>query len=687
MSTFPVIPPLRRLVAALRRQPGPPPEPPEWDVQASELRLRLALKAGGLGVFEHNLSNNLLSTSPEFCQILGLPLQTTITHQAWIERMHPEDRNQVLAAVRRMLDKQITLDLEYRLNLPPPGGVRWIHAMAAPVVINGTVERVYGVVQEITKRKQAQLDLHLFSHAVEQSPVSVVITDLRGDIEYVNPKFCAVTGYSFEEVRGKNPRVLKSGEMPAEGYAQLWHTITAGGEWRGEFHNRKKNGELFWETASIAPIRDAAGKTTHFIAIKEDITLRRTLEESRKEQLAMRDWLAKIATNMPGVIFSFRMRPDGSSCFPYVSPTIVELCGVRAEEITTDGTPLFNVVHPDHLASLKDSIAKSAQTLLPWRLEFQGGSAKAGWIWIEGHATPEREADGGILAHGFMSDVTERKQAEAVLREFKEGEERARQELEREQALNAIKSRFVSLVSHEFRTPLSAINMAAFLLSDYAEGMPPEELVGHAREIQHAVGRMTGMMEDLLIHDKVQTGKLGCKPAWLNIETFCHDLIPEVVKPLSPNHVVALTLDPALREAFVDEKILRHILGNLLSNAVKYSSDDQPVKIELKRVADPAGNPGAPQIPEGDHMELRVTDTGIGIPEADLAKLYQTFHRAANVGNRPGTGMGLAIVKQFVELHKGTIRLESKEGKGTSVRVWLPIGAARSRTNEPANSK
>jgi signal transduction histidine kinase len=86
-------------------------------------------------------------------------------------------------------------------------------------------------------------------------------------------------------------------------------------------------------------------------------------------------------------------------------------------------------------------------------------------------------------------------------------------------------------------------------------------------------------------------------------------------------------------------------------------------------------------------MELRVTDTGIGIPEADIAKLYQTFHRAANVGNRPGTGMGLAIVKQFVELHKGTIRLESKEGKGTSVRVWLPIGAARSRTNEPANSK
>jgi len=108
--------------------------------------------------------------------------------------------------------------------------------------------------------------------AVEQSPASVVITDVCGNIEYVNPKFTELTGYTLEEALGKNPRILKSGESPAEMYEQLWRTITSGGDWRGEFHNKKKNGELYLESAVISPIRDAQGAITHFVAVKEDIT-------------------------------------------------------------------------------------------------------------------------------------------------------------------------------------------------------------------------------------------------------------------------------------------------------------------------------------------------------------------------------------------------------------------------------
>jgi len=138
---------------------------------------------------------------------------------------------------------------------------------------------IQAVVRDISWRKASEQRLRQLSRAVEQSPISVVITDTEGNIEYVNPKFTAVTGYTFREAIGRNPHILKSGETPPEAYKTLWDTITSGREWRGEFHNKKKNGELFWEAASICPIIDESGEITHFLAVKEDITERKQMEE------------------------------------------------------------------------------------------------------------------------------------------------------------------------------------------------------------------------------------------------------------------------------------------------------------------------------------------------------------------------------------------------------------------------
>ncbi len=157
---------------------------------------------------------------------------------------------------------------------------------SAPVV--GKEGQYYGRIwtfRDITERKRRQDKLRQLSAAVEQSPVSVVITDLEGNITYINRKFSDCTGYSPEEVRGKNPRILNSGHSPPEMYSDLWTTILDGGEWRGEFRNRKKNGELYWESAAITPILDANGSIANFLAVKEDITERRALEgELRQAQ-------------------------------------------------------------------------------------------------------------------------------------------------------------------------------------------------------------------------------------------------------------------------------------------------------------------------------------------------------------------------------------------------------------------
>ncbi len=162
----------------------------------------------------------------------------------------------------------------------------------------GPDERYYGRVwyfRDITERKRTEEKLRQLSRAVEQSPASIVITNPAGDIEYVNPKFVNVTGYTLAEALGKNPRILKSGDKSPEAYRELWETITAGKEWSGEFHNKKKNGELYWESASISPIRDLAGRITHFVAVKEDITARKQTEAEREKLVAeLKEALANV---------------------------------------------------------------------------------------------------------------------------------------------------------------------------------------------------------------------------------------------------------------------------------------------------------------------------------------------------------------------------------------------------------
>jgi PAS domain S-box-containing protein len=195
---------------------------------------------------------------------------------------HPDD----LAMVKEHQQKvaqpgKEVCSLDFRI-LTRGGEERWVNHYCQPVYdADGRWLGRRSGNRDITERKQMEEKLRQLSRAVEQSPASIVITNRAGDIEYVNPKFIEVTGYTLAEVLGRNPRVLKSGEMSPEAYGVLWRTITAGKEWSGEFHNKKKNGELFWESASISPIRDPAGRVTHYVAVKEDITARKQTEAER----------------------------------------------------------------------------------------------------------------------------------------------------------------------------------------------------------------------------------------------------------------------------------------------------------------------------------------------------------------------------------------------------------------------
>ncbi|MFH2066135.1 MAG: PAS domain S-box protein [Pseudomonadota bacterium] len=175
----------------------------------------------------------------------------------------------------------------------------------------GVPQYLLGISEDITERKQAEASIRKLSQAIEQSPVSIIITDVTGRIEFVNAAFTKVTGYSYNEVLGLNPSTFKSGETTAEEYSLLWKTIRSGGVWQGEFHNRKKNGELFWEQATIAPVRDADNVITHYVAVKEDITERKNLEDQLRQTQKMEavgqlaGGVAHDFNNMLGVIIGY----------------------------------------------------------------------------------------------------------------------------------------------------------------------------------------------------------------------------------------------------------------------------------------------------------------------------------------------------------------------------------------------
>jgi len=186
--------------------------------------------------------------------------------------------------ILRVLETGESQSIEYAL--PTADATRWFEGRAAPLLLGGGGRKlVVFVVRDITTRKQTEETLRKLSRAVEQSPTSIVITDREARIEYINARFTALTGYTPEEVLGRNPRVLNSGETPRETFRQMWTTILAGLEWRGEFNNRKKNGELYWEEAVVSPLKNNAGEITHFIAVKEDITPRKQAEQKLKAVL------------------------------------------------------------------------------------------------------------------------------------------------------------------------------------------------------------------------------------------------------------------------------------------------------------------------------------------------------------------------------------------------------------------
>ena len=306
--------------------------------------------------------------------------------------------------------------------------------------------------------------------------------------------------------------------------------------------------------------------------------------------------------------------------------------------------------------------------------------------WIGGVLYPVKDASGRVLEVVTVhNDITETKRAEDAMlalnqtleervKERTTALETAQEELHRalqiERELNELKSRFVSIISHEFRTPLGVTMSAVEVLRHYDAKLDSEKRRELCDDIYGATRNMAGLMEHVLLLGRVEAGKLGFKPAPLSLEELVGKFADEQRSATAGKCPIRLESEIGDAEALGDESLLRHIFSNLISNAVKYSPEGETVLIRITR--------------QGMDAVCSIVDSGIGIPAKDMEHLFEAFNRASNVGDIPGTGLGLVIVKRCVEFHHGTIALKSAPGEGTTFTVTLPLfKAAQNQDAEP----
>lgn len=321
----------------------------------------------------------------------------------------PEDAMKLAQKEQRSIDTLSVFECEYRIKHPDDGSLRWLKASSTPRKLpNGDI-LWDGIEIDITKSKKAEEELMRLSQAVEQSPASVVITDIAGNITYVNPTFTELTGYSRDEAMGQNPRILKSGHQPEHFYEQLWQTIVSGKTWKGELLNHKKNGQPYWESATISPIKNQQGEITSYLAVKENITDRKkATEELRKSEEKYRI----VADNT--YHWEFWEIPSGELL--YNSPACERVSGYTAQEFIDDPELIIRILHPDDRGHYLAHRKKTWTTPEPDRCVFRIFHKTGEIRYIEHVCQPAYDNNGTFLGvRGTNIDITQRKLIENKL--------------------------------------------------------------------------------------------------------------------------------------------------------------------------------------------------------------------------------------------------------------------------------
>ena len=341
----------------------------------------------------------------------------------------------------------------------------------------------------------------------------------------------------------------------------------------------------------------------------------------------------------------------------YINPAYEKIWGRDCESLYANPKSFLEAVHPEDKARVTANLEQNAtkEYEIEYRIVRPDGSIR----WICDRCFPIHNSLGEVYRRtGVAQDITERKRAAEI-----------RRKLDQEKEIGELKLRFFSMASHEFRTPLSTILISAQLLESSISNWTPEKKLKNLHRIQSAAKTMTQLLTDILTLTRAESGKLEFKPDWVDVDKLCNELVEEVeFSSRAQQSIFFINHNPG-ENLYLDEKLLRSILSNLLSNAIKYSREDSHIYFTLGY--------------ESSTAIFEIQDQGIGISNEDKENLFNFFYRGQNVGDVPGTGLGLAVVKKCIDLHGGSISVKTQVGVGTTFTVILPLSNIETGLGQP----
>ena len=509
---------------------------------------------------------------------------------------------------------------------------------------------VMALVRDVSEKKEIEKNLMLRTKALQSASNGIIITDaLKHDnpVIYFNSAFQNLTGYSDSEILNHNCRFLQGKDRKQKPLKCLKEAIKKGESCQATIRNYKKDGTMFWNDLYVFPITNSKGIVTNFIGIQNDVTLRIQAEEERHH-------LATIFEESLNEIHVFDV---ATLKFISVNFGARKNLGYTMEELT-QMTPI-DITPYKNEAELRDVVDvllnKNIEKL---EVETQQIRKDGTTYPVEVHLQLSKLGDKDVFI-AIILDITERKNYTTKLEnKVEERTQQLKMALNKEKELNELKTSFLSLVSHEFKTPLSGILTSSQLISKYQLTQEQDKRDKHIKTIIDKVSFLNNILNDFLSVEKLETGKV--------IYNYNHFKLSKVVNEVVYNSNMLLKEGQQIKypeniddiSLYQDEKVIHLIFSNLIRNAIKYSPEGTMIDLYLEQ--------------DDAFTTFVIKDEGIGIPEKDQKSIFERYFRAQNVINTQGTGIGLNIAKNHLDNLGGAIFFESEENKGTTFTVTIP---------------